>query len=104
MAEWVKVAAVGEVNKGQKKQIDLDGLAVLLFNVEGEYYAIEDVCTHDGAPLGNGRFNGKQISCPRHGARFDVCTGKALTMPAVEPVETYPVKVEGNDILIEVDL
>ncbi|MGE3540427.1 MAG: non-heme iron oxygenase ferredoxin subunit [Candidatus Tectimicrobiota bacterium] len=104
MAEWVKVAALGEVTKGQKKQIDLDGLALLLFNVDGEFYAIEDVCTHDGAPLGNGRFNGKQISCPRHGARFDVCTGKALTMPAVEPVDTYPVKVEGNDILIEVDL
>lgn len=104
MAEWVKVATVSELPKGQKKQIDLDGLAVLLFNVEGEYYAIEDVCTHDGAPLGSGRFTGKLISCPRHGARFDVCTGKALTMPAVEPVDTYPVKVEGNDILIEVDL
>lgn len=104
MAEWVKVAAVADVGPGQKKAIDLDGVAVLLFNVNGQYYAIEDVCTHDGAPLASGRFNGTYISCPRHGARFDVCTGKALTMPAVEPVETYPVKVEGNDILVEVDL
>ena len=104
MAEWVKVAEVGELTPGQKKQIDLDGFAVAIFNVDGQYYAIEDVCTHDGAPLASGRFTGHQIACPRHGARFDVCTGKALTMPAVEPVDTYPVKVEGNDILVEVDL
>jgi 3-phenylpropionate/trans-cinnamate dioxygenase ferredoxin subunit len=104
MAEWVKVAQVGELAPGQKKQIDLDGVAVALFNVGGQYYAIEDVCTHDGAPLASGRFTGNYIVCPRHGARFDVCTGKALTMPAVEPVETYPVKIEDNDILVEVDL
>ncbi|MBM3225763.1 MAG: non-heme iron oxygenase ferredoxin subunit [Candidatus Tectomicrobia bacterium] len=104
MPEWVKAAQVSDIGPGQKKAIDLDGLAVLLFNVNGQYYAIEDVCTHDGAPLGSGRFNGTSIACPRHGARFDVCTGKAMTMPAVEPVETYPVKVEGNDILVEVEL
>jgi 3-phenylpropionate/trans-cinnamate dioxygenase ferredoxin subunit len=104
MAEWVKVAQVGELAPGQKKPLDLDGIAVLLFNVGGQYYAIEDVCTHDGAPLSGGRFAGNSIACPRHGARFDVCTGKALTMPAVEPVETYPIKIEGNDILVEVDL
>ena len=104
MAEWVKVAQVGELAPGQKKQIDLDGVAVALFNVGGQYYAIEDVCTHDGAPLAHGRFNGNYIICLRRGARFDVCTGKALTMPAVEPVETYLVKIEDNDILVEVDL
>jgi len=104
MAEWVKIAEVGEVAPGQKKQVDLDGLAVAIFNVNGQYYAIEDVCTHDGAPLAHGRFTGTTVACPRHGARFDVCTGKALTMPAVEPVDTYPVRVEGNDILVEVEL
>lgn len=104
MVEWVKVAATAEVTPGQKKQLDLDGVAVLLFNVEGEYFAIEDVCTHDGAPLGNGRFRGDQISCPRHGARFNVRTGAALCMPAFEPTATYPVKVEGNDIFVEIDL
>lgn len=104
MAEWVKVAAVGELAPGQKKQVDVEGVEVLLFNVEGQYYAIEDVCTHDGAPLGNGRFRGQEISCPRHGARFNVCTGAALCMPAFEPVTTYPVKLEGNDILVEVEL
>jgi 3-phenylpropionate/trans-cinnamate dioxygenase ferredoxin subunit len=104
MAQWVKVAAVGEVAPGQKKQIDLDGVEVVLCNVDGEYCAIEDVCTHDGAPLGNGRLRGDQITCPRHGARFSVKTGAALSMPAVEPVDTYPVKIDGNDIFIEVEL
>jgi 3-phenylpropionate/trans-cinnamate dioxygenase ferredoxin subunit len=104
MAQWVKVAAVGEVAPGQKKQIDLDGVEVVLCNVDGEYCAIEDVCTHDGAPLGNGRLRGEQITCPRHGARFSVKTGAALSMPAVEPVDTYPVKIDGNDIFIEVEL
>ena len=61
MAEWVKVAQVGEVAPGQKKPIDLDGVAVLLFNVGGQYYAIEDVCTHDGAPLSGGKVEGNDI-------------------------------------------
>ena len=104
MAQWVKAAEVSEVPPGQKKQIDLDGVEVVLCNVNGEYCAIEDVCTHDGATLGNGRLRGEEISCPRHGARFNVKTGAALSMPAVVPVDTYPVKVEGNSILIEVDL
>ncbi len=104
MAEWVKIGEVGELAPGEKKQVDLDGLEVALFNVSGEYYVIEDVCTHDGAPLAHGKFTGKEISCPRHGARFDVCTGAALCMPAIEPVDTYEVKIDGNDVCIEVDL
>jgi 3-phenylpropionate/trans-cinnamate dioxygenase ferredoxin subunit len=104
MADWVKVSEVGELAPGDKKQIDLDGIEVALFNVEGEYFCIEDICTHDGAPLCHGRLAGEEITCPRHGARFSVKTGAALCMPAVEPTETYPVKVEGNDIMIEIDL
>ncbi len=104
MAQWVKVAEVGELAPGEKKQIDIDGLEIALFNVDGQYYAIEDVCTHDGAPLAHGKFTGEEIICPRHGARFNVRTGQALCLPAVEPVETYKVKVEGNDILVEVEL
>ena len=104
MADWVKVAEVNELAPGEKKQIDLDGIEVALFNVEGEYFCIEDICTHDGAPLCHGRFAGEEITCPRHGARFSVKTGEAITMPAVEATETYPVKIEGNDIMIEIDL
>jgi len=104
MAQWVKVAAVGELASGEKKQINLEGVEVALFNVNGEYYAIEDVCTHDGAPLAHGRFRGEEVTCPRHGARFNVKSGAALCMPAFEPVETYQVKIEGDDILIEVEI
>jgi 3-phenylpropionate/trans-cinnamate dioxygenase ferredoxin subunit len=104
MAQWVKVAAVSDLAPGEKKQISVEGVEVALFNVNGEYYAIEDVCTHDGAPLAHGRFRGEEITCPRHGARFNVKSGAALCMPAFEPVETYQVKIEGSDILIEVDL
>ncbi|GIX45991.1 MAG: benzene 1,2-dioxygenase [Candidatus Tectimicrobiota bacterium] len=104
MRQWVKVAEVGELAPGEKKQLDIEGVAIALFNVGGQYYAIEDVCTHDGAPLAHGKFVGEEIICPRHGARFNVRTGEALCLPAVEPVETYPVKVEGKDILVELDL
>lgn len=104
MAQWVKVAQASDLTPGNKKQLDVEGIAIALFNVEGQFYAIEDVCTHDSAPLAHGRFRGNEISCPRHGARFNVCTGAALCMPAFEPVPTYPVKVEGNDILVEMEL
>ena len=104
MAEWVKVADVGELSPGEKKQTDLDGLEVALFNIDGEYYAIEDICTHEGAPLAHGKLAGEEITCPRHGARFNIKTGAALCMPAFESVDCYPVKIEGNDILVEVDL
>ncbi len=104
MAEWMKIADVNELAPGEKKQVDVDGLEVALFNVGGEYYAIEDICTHDGAPLAHGEFAGEEITCPRHGARFNVKTGTALCMPAFEPVDCYPVTIEGNDILVEVDL
>ena len=104
MAEFHKIARVGDLAPGEVNVYEVEGHRVALCNVEGEFHAIEDVCTHDGAPLAHGRFRGEEVICPRHGARFNVKTGAALCMPAFEPVETYPVKVEGNDILVEVDL
>jgi 3-phenylpropionate/trans-cinnamate dioxygenase ferredoxin subunit len=74
----------------------------LLCNVEGTVYAIEDVCTHDGGELDQGELEGCRIMCPRHGAYFDVTTGAALTLPAILPVETFPVRVEAGEIFIEV--
>jgi len=73
---------------------------VLLCNVDGEIYAIEDVCTHDGGELDQGELDGCRIMCPRHGAMFDVKTGAALTLPAIVPVPTYEVRVEGDDIFV----
>src|ERR671924_1889293 len=105
MPEWVKVGETGDwaPAPGQVKVLlPRPELRIALCNVDGEFYAIDDVCTHDGGPLDQGEVFENEIGCPRHGARFDVRTGKALTLPAVFPVKSYPVKVEDNDILVEV--
>ena len=103
MAEFYKVAKVSEVLPGTKHLVEVDFVPVLLFNIDGEFYAMEDVCTHDGGPLAEGFLNGDEIECPRHGARFCVKTGEPLFMPAVEAIECYPVKIEDDDILVSVD-
>lgn len=100
MADFVRVASTTELLPGGKKLLDIDGRAVALFNIEGTFYAIDDVCTHDGGPLAAGQLHGCEIECPRHGARFDVRTGKALCMPAFEPVAVHEVRVVGNDVLV----
>ena len=79
---------------------EVDGRPIALFNVEGAYYAIDDVCTHDGGPLAEGELRGAEIQCPRHGARFDVRTGKALCLPAFEPVATHQVELRGDAIYV----
>jgi len=100
MSEPVKVASREELPPGHKKLIEVDGRAIALFNVDGTYYAIDDVCTHDGGPLAEGELSGCEIQCPRHGARFDVRTGKPLSMPAFEPVSTHQVLVRGEDLYV----
>lgn len=80
----------------------VEGTEVLLCHCDGEIFAIEDVCTHDGGELDQGELEGCRIMCPRHGAYFDVKTGAALTLPAVLPVPTYVVTVAGDDIYVEV--
>jgi 3-phenylpropionate/trans-cinnamate dioxygenase ferredoxin subunit len=74
--------------------------AVALFNVQGTFYAIDDICTHDDGPLAEGDLRGHEIECPRHGARFDVRTGKALCMPAFEPVTSHQVVVKGDEVFL----
>ena len=101
MAEYVKVGKKNEVAPGQARAYDVDGRSIAVCNVDGAYYAIDDVCTHDGGSLDQGHLEGDQIECPRHGARFDVKTGRALTLPAVMPVQSYPVRLEGDDIEVE---
>ena len=95
------VAKRDEIPPGTTKRVEVDGEAVLVCNVDGELYAIEDVCTHDGGPLDQGELMGCRIMCPRHGAMFDVTTGAALTLPAVVPLATYTVRTEGDDIFID---
>lgn len=101
MPKFIKVARREEIGPGQKRIVEVDGILVVVVNFDGNFYAIEDVCTHDGGPLGEDGLEGYQIICPRHGARFDVRTGEVLALPAFEPVPTYEVRVEGDDILVE---
>jgi 3-phenylpropionate/trans-cinnamate dioxygenase ferredoxin subunit len=104
MVEFVKVATRSELPPDSKKLAEIDGRAIAVFHVEGGYFAIDDVCTHDGGPLAEGELlPGGQIRCPRHGARFDVRTGRALSMPAVEPVCTHRVELRGEDIYVALD-
>ena len=103
MPGWVKVARADEIGPGQKHIVEVDDLLLVIANLDGQFYAVEDVCTHDGGPLGEGKLDGCELICPRHGARFDVRTGAATRMPAIEPAPTYKVQVEDDVVLIGVD-
>ena len=97
------MAKVGELAPGSHRVVDVGGAAVVVFNLGGEYYAIEDVCTHDGGQLTGGMVEGEEIVCPRHGARFCIRTGEALTAPAYEPVAKFPVRVANGVIQVRDD-
>ena len=102
MSEFVKVAKVGDVPAGSSRLVEVEDVRVALFNLDGVFYAIEDVCTHDGGPLVEGEIvDGCQVACPRHGAHFDIRTGAALSFPAFEATNTYEVRVDGDDVWIE---
>jgi len=103
VADWVIVAREGEMSPGEFRVIDLDGTPVAVVNVDGTYHAIEDTCTHDGGDLTSGWIQGDQIICPRHGARFCLRTGAALTGPAYEPTPVFPVRVEGGLVQVRDD-
>lgn len=102
MAEY-RVASVAEVTPGRVKYVEADGRSIALCSVGSKIYAIDDVCTHDGGPLDQGFLDGNLVECPRHGARFDCITGRAVVLPAVRPVRTYPVRVEGDDVFVAVE-
>jgi len=103
MPEFVKVAKTSDVPPGAARVFHANGRRLALCNVDGDLFAIDDVCTHDGGDLGEGELDGYAIECPRHGARFDVRIGKVLALPAVRPVAAYAVKVEGDDILVALE-
>ena len=100
MPEFTRVADVSEVPDPGKLLVEVDGEVVALFHVEGRFYAIDDVCTHDGGPLVDGELVGYKIACPRHGAKFDIRTGAALSMPAVRPTRAHAVKVENGGVWV----
>jgi 3-phenylpropionate/trans-cinnamate dioxygenase ferredoxin component len=98
MADFEKIAEAGEVSAVGRKAVVVDDVPALLLRVGDDYYCIEDTCTHDGQAMTDGEVHGCEITCPRHGARFDIRTGKALCMPANEPVATFEVEVRGDGI------
>ena len=100
MSEFHKLAKADEVAPGEVKQYQIEGRPVALCNVDGELYAFEDVCTHAFAHLSEGGLESGQIKCPLHGAKFDVKTGKALSLPAVTAVPTHELKVEDGNVYI----
>src|SRR5262245_53314506 len=103
MAGFVKVAKLHDVIEGQAKVFEAGDERVALCKVDGTVFALADVCTHDGGPLGEGDLDGYEIICPRHGARFDVRTGAVLAFPAIMPVASYPVKVDGDDVYVQLE-
>ena len=102
MGEFIKVCQIGEVAPGQGKLVEAGGQKIALFNVEGTFYAIDDTCTHRGGPLSEGMLVGTEVTCPWHGAVFDVTSGGVLGPPAPKDVARYAVRIEGDEIEVEI--
>ena len=99
---FVTVARVGDVEPGTVRVVELDGRSLCIGQTEdGEWGAIDNLCTHDGGTLGEGEVDGNCISCPRHGAKFDLRSGDALTMPATEATCSHDIKVEEGKVLVQ---
>lgn len=103
MATLIEVAKLDDVPAGKIRVVEVGERRIALCNHDGTIYAIADECTHDRGPLDQGELIGNEVECPRHGARFDIVTGRATRLPAVRPVKTYPVVMQGDSIAVEVD-
>jgi len=103
MSDWVDVARVEAISTGKPVHVDIDGAGIAVFRLDDAFYAIEDVCTHDGGQLTGGCVENDQIICPRHGARFSIRTGEALSAPAYEPTAIFPVRVENGMVQVRDD-
>jgi 3-phenylpropionate/trans-cinnamate dioxygenase ferredoxin component len=103
MSDWVDVAPPGELQPGQRRLLDVDDVPILVFNVEGDFYAIEDMCSHEAYPMADGEVKGDRITCPQHGAEFCLRTGAALTAPAYEPLTTFPVRIHEGMVQVRDD-
>ncbi len=98
--EFAEIAPASELPSGERLFVELGNKPVVIFNIAGQFFAIGDVCTHDDGPLGDGELRGHNIVCPRHGAEFDIETGKAVSMPAAVDIPAYPVQVRDGIIFI----
>lgn len=100
--DFVTVAQAADIPAGEARVVTAGGKRLAVCNVDGQFYAIDDTCTHDDGPLGSGKLDGHAIACPRHGARFDVRDGRVLQMPAAVGVQSYPVRVVNDEIQIDI--
>jgi 3-phenylpropionate/trans-cinnamate dioxygenase ferredoxin subunit len=100
--DFVAVAAENELPNGERVFVQVDDYSIVVFNIAGQYFAIGDVCSHDNGPVGEGELEGNEIICPRHGARFDIRTGKVTALPAVVDIPAYPVRVVDGQIEVGV--
>lgn len=101
--DFQRVARLSDIPDPGRIVVEVEEQLVVILRVSGEVFAIDDVCTHDGGPLGEGELENHTIACPRHGAKFDIRTGAALTMPATRPTKVHQVKVEGDDIFVKIN-
>jgi nitrite reductase/ring-hydroxylating ferredoxin subunit len=102
MGGFTKVATTSELQPGMAKLVEVAGRKIALFNVDGQFYALDNSCTHRGGPLSEGEVDGESVTCPWHGASFDLRTGQALSPPAPKGVTSFKVQVEGSDIKVEI--
>jgi nitrite reductase/ring-hydroxylating ferredoxin subunit len=103
MSKLIKVAETKDVSPGTAKVVQAEGRSIALFNVAGGFCAIDNDCSHVGGPLGEGELAGEVVTCPWHGAKFNVKTGEVLGPPARKGVQSFPVKVQGNDVFVELE-
>ena len=103
MSEFIQVAKVSDVAKSGKVILEVEDRMVVLLHINDQFFCIDDVCTHDGGPLGEGELCGYELACPRHGAKFDVRNGAALTMPATEATVVHEIKIEGDNVFVRIN-
>lgn len=102
MAQFIRVASTADLAPGAAKCVEVQGKKIALFNLEGSFYAIDDTCTHRGGPLSEGEVSGEEVTCPWHGAVYNIKTGAVLTAPAPRGVQAYAVRIQGVDVEVEV--
>lgn len=103
MPNFVTIAKASDVKPGQMKAFPVDGRRVLIANIEGTFFATQDLCTHDNGTLADGELIGEEIECPRHGGRFSAKTGEVRALPPMFPIKTFPVRVEGEEIKVAIE-
>ena len=100
MSDWTTVVAVNDLPPGEHMSVEVEGAVMVVINLDDEFYAIEDICTHDGSDISSGCVVDGSIECPRHGARFDIRTGEVTAPPAYEPVDVFPVRVQDGVVQV----